>query len=53
VGNSGVGNYHGKASFDAFTHEKSVLSHATWLDIPIKYPPYSKKALNLIKRLMG
>ncbi|MFP4535268.1 MAG: aldehyde dehydrogenase [Spirochaetaceae bacterium] len=53
VGKSGLGNYHGKASFDAFTHEKSILSHATWLDIPMKYPPYSKKALNLIKRLMG
>lgn len=53
VGSSGQGAYHGKRSFDAFTHEKSILSHATWPDLPIKYPPYTSKALALIKRLMG
>lgn len=53
VGSSGTGSYHGKRSFDAFTHEKSILSHAPWLDIPLKYPPYSGKALGVIKRLMG
>lgn len=53
VGSSGTGSYHGKRSFDAFTHEKSLLSHAPWLDIPLKYPPYSRRALSLIKRLMG
>jgi aldehyde dehydrogenase (NAD+) len=53
VGTSGIGSYHGKRSFDAFTHEKSILSHATWLDLPLKYPPYTKKALGVIKRLMG
>lgn len=41
VGSSGMGSYHGKASFDTFSHYKSVLKRATWLDPPIKYPPYT------------
>ncbi len=40
VGNSGMGSYHGKAGFDTFTHEKSVLRKGTWLDLPIRYGPY-------------
>ena len=44
VGTSGFGNYHGKFSFDAFTHQKGVLKTATLLDIPLRYPPYGKKA---------
>jgi aldehyde dehydrogenase (NAD+) len=53
VGNSGMGNYHGKAGFDAFTHQKSVLDKATWLDPSIKYPPYSLKKLKIIRWIMG
>ncbi|WP_317045820.1 aldehyde dehydrogenase family protein [Brumimicrobium salinarum] len=53
VGNSGIGNYHGKAGFDAFTHKKSVLDKATWLDPSIKYPPYSPKKLKIIRWIMG
>lgn len=41
VGNSGMGSYHGKAGFDTFTHHKSVLSKATWLDLPFRYHPFS------------
>jgi len=43
VGNSGVGAYHGKFSFDTFTRTKAVLKTATWLDPSIKYPPYKGK----------
>lgn len=43
VGNSGNGSYHGQASFDAFTHYKSVLHKGTGLDIPLRYPPYRNK----------
>ncbi|GAB4404941.1 MAG: aldehyde dehydrogenase [Microscillaceae bacterium] len=43
VGSSGMGAYHGKASFDTFTHYKSVLKKATWLDIPLRYAPYQGK----------
>ncbi|SCG97237.1 MULTISPECIES: aldehyde dehydrogenase [unclassified Romboutsia] len=49
IGNSGIGSYHGKRSFDAFTHEKTILK-ASSIDIPFKYPPYSKKALELLKK---
>lgn len=42
VGASGVGNYHGKASFNTFTRQKSIVHRKTWLDIPIKYPPYTR-----------
>ncbi len=53
VGNSGIGNYHGKAGFDTFTHQKSILDKATWLDPSVKYPPYSLKKLKIIRWLMG
>ena len=43
VGNSGMGAYHGKFSFDTFTRPKSVLKTATWIDPSIKYPPYKGK----------
>ena len=41
VGNSGMGNYHGKHSFYTFSHEKSISKSKTFLDIPIRYQPYS------------
>ncbi|WP_240336985.1 aldehyde dehydrogenase [Rufibacter psychrotolerans] len=43
VGTSGHGNYHGKASFDAFSHHKSVLKKPSKPDLPLRYPPYAKK----------
>jgi aldehyde dehydrogenase (NAD+) len=43
VGNSGVGAYHGKFSFDTFTRPKAILKTATWLDPSLKYPPYKGK----------
>jgi aldehyde dehydrogenase (NAD+) len=53
VGNSGIGSYHGKAGFDTFTHYKSILNKATWLDPSVKYPPYSSKKLKIIRWIMG
>jgi len=52
VGNSGIGSYHGKAGFDCFTHKKSILQKATWLELPLKYFPHSKSKLKWIKRTM-
>lgn len=43
VGASGVGQYHGKFSFETFTRPKSILKTATWLDPSLKYPPYKGK----------
>lgn len=40
VGESGMGAYHGKTGFDAFTHYKSVVDKKTWLDLPMRYQPY-------------
>ena len=48
VGSSGIGNYHGKHSFDAFTHRKAVMRTPTWFDPPVKYPPLKGK-LRLLK----
>lgn len=50
-GNSGIGAYHGKYSFDVFSHQKAVMKTATWFDPKIKYPPYEGK-LNLIKKIV-
>ncbi|WP_138498032.1 aldehyde dehydrogenase [Nostoc sp. PA-18-2419] len=52
VGDSGIGNYHGKASFDTFSHHKSVLQNSFWLDLKFRYAPYKDK-LPLIKKLLG
>lgn len=52
VGNSGMGHYHGKFGFEAFSHQKSVLSKSTWGEPDLKYPPYSEKKLSWIKKLM-
>lgn len=40
VGYSGMGSYHGKKSFETFSHEKSIVDKATWLDLPMRYQPY-------------
>lgn len=42
VGESGMGSYHGKTGFDAFSHTKSILDKKTWLDLPMRYQPYNK-----------
>ncbi len=49
VGNSGMGIYHGKATFDAFSHKKSVMYKTNLLDLPQRYPPYTPFA----KKLLG
>ncbi|MEC7264588.1 MAG: aldehyde dehydrogenase [Bacteroidota bacterium] len=40
VGGSGIGGYHGKFSFELFSHKKSIVKRGTWLDVPIRYAPY-------------
>ena len=52
VGNSGMGSYHGKKSFDTFTHARSIVKKSTWLDLPMRYHPYSEKKLGLVKKFM-
>lgn len=50
-GNSGMGAYHGKYSFDVFSHQKAVMKTPTWFDPNIKYPPFKGK-LNLFKKIV-
>ena len=51
VGESGVGAYHGKGSFDTFTHEKSILKQTTKIDFPFRYPN-QKYGLKLVKKFL-
>ena len=51
-GASGTGNYHGKFSFDTFSHKKAMLKTPVWIDPSIKYPPYTNR-LNLFKKITG
>lgn len=53
VGESGIGGYHGKFSFDAFSHKKAVLYRGFSGDAAVRYPPYTTGKLNLLKALMG
>ncbi|MEJ1221756.1 aldehyde dehydrogenase [Sediminicola sp. 1XM1-17] len=54
VGGSGIGSYHGKTTFELFSHHKPIVHRANWLDVPFRYPPYSlpikfaKKLKNLL-----
>lgn len=52
VGHSGMGRYHGKYGFAAFSHEKPILQKATWWEPMVKYPPYSESKLKWIKKLL-
>ena len=48
VGNSGMGSYHGRRTFEAFSHLRSVVATPVWPDLPFRYPPY--KLFKLVKR---
>ena len=49
VGDSGMGSYHGKASFDAFSHRKSIVKKSTLVDLPVRYPPYTRTKARLLR----
>ena len=51
LGNSGMGAYHGKVGFDTFTHYKSTLTKGTWLELPVRNPPFGDK-VKLLRLLM-
>ena len=50
VGNSGMGHYHSRESFEAFSHRRAVLASPTWFDLPFRYMPY--KFFGLIRKMM-
>jgi aldehyde dehydrogenase (NAD+) len=51
-GNSGTGKYHGKYSFETFSHYKAILKTPTWFDPALRYPPFKGK-LNIFKKIIG
>jgi aldehyde dehydrogenase (NAD+) len=52
IGNSGLGSYHGKTSYETFSHSKSVLHTPNWIDPFIKYPPFNGR-MGIFKKLLG
>ncbi len=52
IGNSGMGSYHGKYSFDTFSHQKSILMNKSQFDNNLRYPPYKEKTYKFLRRLL-
>lgn len=52
VGESGMGAYHGKVGFDTFSHKKSMVDKKTWLDMPMRYQPYQKLFMKMIRKCL-
>ncbi len=52
VGQSGMGAYHGKRTFDCFTHQKAVLIKTNYLDIPSRYPPYNGFDVQPVQKIL-
>jgi aldehyde dehydrogenase (NAD+) len=50
VGNSGMGMYHDKESFDAFSHSRSIIATGTWIDLPFRYMPY--RMFGFVKKIL-
>lgn len=52
VGASGMGSYHGRQSFETFTHFRSIVKKAAWLDLPMRYHPYTADKLRMVRRFL-
>ena len=52
VGESGMGCYHGKFGFEEFSHLRSIVDKKTWIDLPARYQPYTKKKHDLMRNVM-
>ena len=50
VGNSGMGRYHDKDSFEAFSHTRSIIATGNWIDLPFRYMPY--RMFSLVKKIL-
>jgi aldehyde dehydrogenase (NAD+) len=53
VGESGMGGFHGRHSFDGVSHLKAVMKRPFWGDASLRYPPYSEKGLKILRKVMG
>ncbi len=52
IGPSGMGEYHGKSTYETFSHKKSIVKSATWIDMPLRYPPYTEKTEKMLRLFM-
>ena len=52
VGNSGMGSYHGRKSFETFSHKRSILNRKTWLDVALRYPPFTENKKKIVKKVL-
>ena len=52
VGSSGMGSYHGRKSFETFSHEKSIVKKYNWIDLPMRYQPHTKWKDQLIRMFL-
>jgi aldehyde dehydrogenase (NAD+) len=52
VGESGMGAYHGKLSFDTFTHYKSIVDKKTWMDLPVRYAPFTDTKEKMLRMFL-
>ena len=52
VGASGMGAYHGKVGFETFSHRKSIVDKKTWIDLPMRYQPYTRFYSKLVKMFL-
>lgn len=52
VGGSGMGSYHGRVGFETFSHRKSIVKKYNWIDLPMRYHPYTKRKDAIIRRVM-
>ena len=52
VGESGMGGYHGKFGFEEFSHYRSIVDKKTWMDMPVRYQPYTKGKLRMMRRVI-
>jgi aldehyde dehydrogenase (NAD+) len=53
VGHSGIGAYHGQLSFDTFSHHKGIVKKANWLDLNLRYAPYTSNKMSTLKKILN
>nr|WP_315252504.1 aldehyde dehydrogenase [uncultured Flavobacterium sp.] len=53
VGHSGIGAYHGQLSFDTFSHHKGIVKKANWLDLNLRYAPYTNSKISMLKKILN
>ena len=51
IGNSGIGAYHGKHSFNLLSHKKPIVKRSFWFDLPQRYAPYPK-SISILKKIL-